>query len=332
MPDLVVKFLDVGQGDSTLVVLPNGDGVLVDCAAGAAPYVVEQLEQTQVTNLELMVITHSDQDHAGGCMDVVKSFGGQILRLAILHDRVLNSNEQSNKRYRVLLRDLVSQLLRCKTKRWLPYAGKSILLGEVTFSVLHPSDVDHLDAVACGNPNDSSIVLMIEYAGSRILLGSDVQRRGWQWMLERDTDLKADVFKFPHHGAWYSGEPSLQKVMERVDPAVVVISVGTSNSYGHPSPETLRLLRSLQGSVRFMCTAATPQCHGTPEAMSTQVRELMPPESQGGYSYKKPQFCPCAGHVTIHISSSGVEVHPTPEQHGRVIELFETPQCRDESA
>ena len=205
-------------------------------------------------------------------------------------------------------------------------------IGDVAISVQHPLSDDHLKAVSRGNPNDSSVVLRIEYAGTRILLGADVQQSGWQWMLNRDADLRADVFKFPHHGAWHEGEPSLNEIMERVAPSVVIISVGTSNHYEHPSPETLRLLRTLQGSVRFMCTAATPRCHGKPEAIAPQVRALMPPESQNGRSYKDSRSCPCAGHVTIRISRNGIEVSPTLEQHGRVIDLFETPQCRDESS
>ena len=331
MSELVAKFLDVGQGDATLVVLPEGDGVLVDCAAGAVPYVMDQLEEARVANLELMVVTHSHVDHAGDFIDVIDNFTGQIRRLAVLHDRT-SSNVQSERRYKMWFRDLLQQMSRRGIAHWLPYAGNEMQIGDVAISVLHPSSIDHLKAVSRGNPNDSSVVLRIDYAGARILLGADVQQNGWQWMLDQDSDLKADVFKFPHHGAWYEGEPSLNEIMDRVDPSVVVISVGTTNRYGHPSPQTLRLLRSRQGSVRFMCTAATPRCHGKPEAIAPQVRELMPSESQGGHSCHHSRSCPCAGHVTIRISGNGVEVSPTLEQHRRVIDLFEMPQCRDESA
>ena len=258
-------------------------------------------------------------------------FRGPTTRLAVLPDRVRSTDPQANRKYCLLLRDS-AQLLRQGTESWLPYAGKKIKLGDVTISVLHPSVADHLEALSRGNANDSSVVLRIDYAGARILLGADVQRRGWQWMVDRNTDLKADVFKFPHHGAWYDGEPSLSQILDLVDPSVVVISVGSTNGYGHPSLETLRLLRSLQSKVRFVCTQATNQCHGEPEAIATQVRELLPLESQGGNSFQKKQSCPCAGNITVRISSKGVEVSPTPEQHGRVIDLFENPQCRDEAS
>lgn len=328
MDELVAKFLDVGQGDSTLIVLPKGSGVLVDCAAGSGSYIVDQLVQLQVSKLELLVVTHSDLDHAGDCINVIKNFAGQTVRIAHLLDRVVVGSKQAKRRYSLFLRDM-AQLLRQKTESWEPYAGKCIKFGDATVSILHPMKADLLDAVACGKPNDSSVVLKVEYAGSHILLAADVQKQGWQWMVDRDANLTADVFKFPHHGAWYDGIPSLSEVMDLVDPKVVIISVGTTNSYGHPSSKTLRMLRSRQNSVRFVCTAATSQCHSHPEAMAAQIRELLPSECRGGYSSNKERSCPCAGHVTIRISDNGVEVSPNPKQHSKVIDLFETPQCRD---
>ena len=331
MPEMLVTFLDVGQGDSTIAVLPDGGGLLVDCAAGSAPIVVDHLEHAQITSLEIAVITHSDLDHAGGVIDVIKGFQGPTKRTVVLPDRAVQSDPQANRKYGVMLRDL-AQLLRSGIARWEPYARNMIQLGDVVVSVLHPSVADHFEALSLRNQNDCSVVLRLEYAGARVLLGADVQRRGWQWMVDRNTDLKADVFKFPHHGAWYDGQPPLTRVLDLVDPSVVVISVGSTNSYGHPSIETLGLLRSLQGRVRFMCTQATNKCHSEPEAAASQVREFLPPESRGGHSFRNRSSCPCAGNVTVRISSNGIAIGPTPEQHKRVIDLFEKPQCREQAS
>ena len=330
MTELLVTFLDVGQGDSTVAGFPDGGGLLVDCPAGSASTVVDYLETAQVTSLELVVITHSDLDHAGGVVQVIKAFGGPTHSIAVLPDRTLTADPHTNQRYGVMLREL-AQLLRSGTSRWQPYAGNAIEFGDVSVSVLHPSDADHFEALSLRNQNDCSVALRVDYAGVRILLGADVQRMGWQWMINRNTDLKADVFKFPHHGAWYDGDPTLRKVLELVDPSVVVISVGSTNGYQHPSIETLTLLRSLQSNVRFLCTQATNQCHGELGTVATQAYELLPPESRGGHSFQNPRACPCAGNVTVRISNNGVAISPTPQQHNRVIELFESPQCREEA-
>lgn len=81
---MTVTFLDVGQGDSTVVALPAGDGLLVDCPTGSDHTVVDKLEGASITTLNLVVITHSDIDHAGGVVDVIKSFNGNTLRVAYL--------------------------------------------------------------------------------------------------------------------------------------------------------------------------------------------------------------------------------------------------------
>ena len=328
MPELLMTFLDVGQGDSTIAVLPDGGAVLVDCPAGSAPTVVDYLESAEITSLELVVITHSDIDHAGGVVQVIKSFRGPTQRIAFLLDRVLKPDPLTEKKYNVMLREL-SQLLRDGIMCSEPYAGQAIQFGDVAVSVLHPSRADRLQALAQRNPNDCSVVLRVEYAGHRVLLGADVERTGWHWMVERSEGLKADIFKFPHHGAWHDGEPNLRQILDLVDPSIVVISVGSTNGYGHPSGETLRLLRSLHTTVRFVCTQATTRCHGDPGAISHQVAGLLPNESLGRQSSRNSRSCPCAGNVSVRIANDGVTVSPTPAQHKRVIDLFDNPQCRE---
>ena len=331
MPELLAKFLDVGQGDSTVVVLPDGGGLLIDCPAGSAPAVVDQLESAQVTSLNLVVISHSDLDHAGGIVDTIRGFRGETVEVAFFPDRVRNPDPQADRKYRLLLQNL-ADLVRQGIKLWEPHAGQIIQFGDVTVSVLHPTNADRLDVLSQSNPNNSSITLRVDYAGTRILLPADLQKQGWQWMVDRDADMKADVFKFPHHGAWYDGEPPLSKILDLVDPSVVVISVGSTNPYGHPSIETLKLLRSLQIGVRFLCTQATNQCHGEPENIANQARELLPTDNQGGHSFRDQRSCPCAGTITIRLSTSELTTSPTQEQHNRVIDLFAHPQCRDGSS
>ena len=327
MTELRAKFFDVGQGDSTFVALSNESGMLVDCAPGSASTVVDYLEEAQIEDLELLVVTHSDLDHAGDVVTVARAFPGTVRRLAFLPDRPLPLDPQTNTKYRILLQEL-AELLLDGTEHWSPYAGNAIIIGDVSVSVLHPSVADHFLALSRSDQNASSVVLKIQSSEASILLGADVERRGWKAILDRGENLKADVFKFPHHGAWYGGTPSLKQILDQVDPSLVVISVGTTNSYGHPSVETLNLLRSYRAHVRFVCTQATTRCHGDPGAISHEATGFLPPESLGGQSSRKKQSCPCAGNVAVRITSGGVAVSPTSEQHNRVIDLFDNPQCR----
>lgn len=328
MTELRATFFDVGQGDSTFVELPEGSGMLVDCAPGSAPMVIDYLERAQIADLELLAVTHSDLDHAGGVIGVVKGFLGPIRRLAFLPDRPLATDTQTNPKYRALLQQLAELLRDGTTEPWLPYAGNEIQFGNVKVSVLHPSVADQLSALARSDSNASSVVLKIECSEASILLGADVERVGWKAILDRGADLNADVFKFPHHGAWYDGTPSLQQILNQVNPSLVVISVGSTNSYGHPSVETLNLLRSHLSKVRFVCTQATARCHANPNEIAHEASRFLPDESLGGQSSRNKRSCPCAGNVAVRVTSDGVAVSPTLEQHSRVIDLFDNPQCR----
>ena len=332
MPELSAIFLDVGQGDSTVVVLPDGGGLLVDCPSEAAHAVVDQLEKAQVTILHLVVVSHSDLDHAGGIVDVIEGFQGQTVKVAFLPDRVRDPNQRRGNKYRHLLRNLGALVRRGVVSLYQPHAGEVIEFEGATVSILHPAEADRLDVLAEDNPNNNSITLRVDYAGASIILPADLERQGWQWMVDRGEDLKADVFKFPHHGSWYNGEPSLSKILELVDPSVVVISVGSINNYGHPSNETLRLLRSHHGSVRFLCTQATNRCHGDPESISSHARALLSQENQGGHSFRKQRFCPCAGTITVRLSDGDVMTSPSVAEHNRVIDLFANPQCRADAS
>ena len=327
MTELLATFLDVGQGDSTVAVLPGGGGILVDCPAGRAPIVVGFLERSSITHLELAVITHSDVDHAGGVVDVIKGFPGTTLRIGALVDRDTPSDPSANMKHRVLLRDL-AKLMRKGAVHWAPYADQQIELGGVSVYALHPSEADRLDALSVNDRNNCSITLRLEYAGIRVLLPGDLQRKGWRWIMDRNADLKADVLKFPHHGAWYDGNPSLSKVLELVDPSLVVISVGSTNGYHHPANETLTLLRGLANKVRFVCTQATRQCHSDPAMVSVHAQELLPKDCRDGHSFVHSRSCPCAGNVTVSISDEGVAITPDKAQHDLVISLFDTPRCR----
>ncbi len=326
-PALVATFLDVGQGDSTVAVLPDGGAVLVDCPAGQSRTAVERLGELGATSLELVVVSHSDLDHAGGVIDVVKGFAGPTVALATHRDRVSHPDAHSNRQYKVLLRELL-ELMRQGVPLYEPYAGTVFQLGDLAVTVMHPAQMDSFASQILGDRNDSSMVLRLEYAGSRILLGADVQRRGWQGMIDRDTDLKADVFRIPHHGAGYSGEPSMIELLRLVDPALVVISVGSTNQYGHPGAATFEAIRSFGGQSRLICTQATVACHRDLEDAATHVRETVSSEHLSGFSFRNQHACPCGGSVTVYLSESGLIVEPGTVSHNEIISLFDTPQCR----
>jgi len=305
--DIIVAFLNVGQGDSTIVILPDRSSALVvDCFNDSV--VSDYLEKNGIRVLRYVILTHTDDDHIGGIVGLLENFG-DVEGIAYHHD----TPRISKGKRRVILRHLVELSRQRGLNFQCPFAGWSWLFQGVTVDVLHPAELDKLQAELSGNgdTNNASIMLRITFAGQRILLTGDVQGQAWQWIIERNTDLQADVFKFPHHGGWYTPknkQPSLEEILQRVSPKLVIISVGTHNPYEHPGTETFELLLS-HPQLRFFCTQATSRCHSS----LTQQRQMQP----------------CAGTVEVIVNDiEGIKVVPDSVMHEQTINMFDQPKCK----
>lgn len=306
-PEITVAFLDVGQGDSTVITLPDlSSAIVVDCFRDSVT--VDYLEKNGINTLSYVFLTHTDSDHIGGAVGLLENFG-QVDGIGYNHDtpKIVEGNR------RVILRGLLQLARRRGLEVCSPRSGQSWTFQGVVVNVLHPDDLDAKEAELYGDTNNASIMLRVIFAGQRVLLAADVEGRGWQWVIERGTNLRANIFKFPHHGAWYdtSGQyPSLHEVLRRVNPSLVVISLGTHNPYNHPHPNTLELLRSYP-QLRFVCTEATSKCHSPLKTV------------------RKKEACPCAGTVEMVIRNGRIEVTPDCATHSEVVKYFDTPQCKN---
>lgn len=265
---LSVAFLDVGQADCTVVVLPcpkpQSDvfAVLVDCPSDTGP-AYDYMRRAGVTHVTDVLVTHSDQDHIAGTGELIdncRAIGIGVGRLAYLHDTSAIAHQ---KRRRAILRHLLQTARRAGIRTVSPSTGQRWApAADVIIEILHPDDEDLKQAQLDGSPNDASILVKMSYAGRHVLVTGDLGGKGWARVIQRGTNLSADFLRFPHHGAWYdpaAGEPSLPDVLAKIDPEVVVFSVGTTNGYGHPDLRSVQLLDSMP-KVRFAHTQQTPRC------------------------------------------------------------------------
>lgn len=222
---LAVHFIDVGQGDSILLQLPDRQTMLVDAGpneAGSA--VVSYLQEQGVEKIDYLVATHPHADHIGGMDNVIQAF--EIVKVYM--PRVTTTTES----FESVLRSLKAKGLKITPAK----AGLTILdRNGLKISFAAPCRSGYEDL------NNWSAVLKVRYGGISFLLTGDAQAESEQEMLASGADMKADVLKVGHHGSYSSTTPAFLKA---VSPKYAVISVGAGNDYGHPHRETLARLAS----------------------------------------------------------------------------------------
>lgn len=221
---LEIHFLDVGQGDSTLITC-DGHSMLIDAGKNDQGSEIQSyLESKGIESLDYVIGTHPDSDHIGGLDVILYEFGaGQVF---------MPDYEKDTKTYD----DVVQVIKKKNLKRQQPEVGSVWQLGGAQFTIVAPN------AAYGSQANDYSIGLILTHGDKKFLLTGDAEEDSEADMLENDISLKADVYKAAHHG---SKTASTEEFMEAVDPEYVVISAGEGNSYGHPHAEVLNRLRAM---------------------------------------------------------------------------------------
>ncbi len=236
--ELQVTVLDVGQGDAIHLSLPGGEQIMIDFGPttprfdSGARVVGPYLKGLGITRLDGAVITHPHSDHIGGLSWLLEN-----VPLDTLWD---TDNTIRNRLYEQVL--ALSDSL--GVPRRIRRAGEVVTRGEVDLLVLAP---DSLQAVNPGKENNASLVLLVRYGGTGILLMGDTEQESEWRLLAYGPALAADWLKIGHHGAATNGS---RPFLEAVAPQGVAISVGRRNRFGHPAPETLGRLAAIDNLHR----------------------------------------------------------------------------------
>jgi len=270
---LSVYFLDVGQGDSELLVFENKT-ILIDAGEiGKGDLVVADLQKLGVTQIDLLVATHPHSDHIGGMKEVLAAFPvKKVLDTGLPHPS-----------------PVYSQFLETIDARHIPYTvaeqGQTIEIDPtLRIFVLSPTSERYGD-----DPNQNSIVLRISYGTVDFLLTGDMGGEAEAALAKTGYALDAEILKVGHHGSRYSTSPAF---LSRVNPEVAVIEVGKDNPYGHPHDEALQNLKTagatvyrtdLNGTVLVRTDGVTYSVTtekgsgGIPAAVTTAIPASAPP-------------------------------------------------------
>lgn len=218
---LAVHYIDVGQGDATLITC-DGHAMLIDAGNNNMGTTVQlYLKKQGIKEFDYVVGTHPDADHIGGLDVILYKFPCKQL--------FMPDCEKDTKTYR----DVVDVVKEKQIKRKSVKAGEHYSLGAADILVAGP-------VTETEDANNSSIVLRVTYENTSFLFSGDAEETEERAILGQKTDLRADVYKVAHHG---SAGANLKEYVRAVSPSYAVISCGKDNVYGHPHKEVLSLLK-----------------------------------------------------------------------------------------
>jgi competence protein ComEC len=246
----VMVSCDVGQGDSTVLRTGKNSAVVVD-VGGDEKLVAQCLDALHIKQIDLLVLTHFHADHVGGLAGALKE------------REVLRSVATSYRQPKATV-DFVTALLDVKGLKLerLNYPAE-LKFGDLSLTCLWPAR----DFADQQSPiNNSSIALLAQIQGLRILLPGDLEPQAQTAMLKNWASSRIDVLKIAHHGSRYQA----LEFATALAPRLATISVGKDNDYGHPAPETILMYSLLGTHILRTDELGSIAIYGDPLAYSTQ--------------------------------------------------------------
>jgi competence protein ComEC len=239
-PTLHLTAFDVGQGDATLLQLPDRSTLLVD--AGGVPFgggrfdigsrvLSPAMWALGLRRLDTLLLTHGDPDHIGGARAIEDDF-----EPAELWEGIDVPTHGALQAVRTHAREAGIRI----TAR---YAGDEVSAGSARIRVLHPERPDWERPRV---RNDDSVVLEVLYGDVAVLLLGDVGSGTERSIVSRLTPAKHRVLKVAHHGSHTS---TSRELLEGWRPQIALISCGRGNSFGHPAPEVIQRLESVGAAI-----------------------------------------------------------------------------------
>lgn len=214
---------DVGQGDGILIITPGGRDIVIDGGPGSK--IADCLSRYMPfwdRTIEMMVLTHPQQDHMEGQMAIFASYK--------VENMVTTGVKNDTELYREWQKALAAE----GSKVYKPVAGDKIQIDNAAFDVLWPTAQKYSQWAVSGpsDLNDSSVILRLNYAGQCAYFTGDIPFE----ILETVANKQCALLKVAHHG---SRTGTSQRVIEEIKPSFALIQVGKNNKFGHPHQEVL---------------------------------------------------------------------------------------------
>ncbi len=222
---LLIYFLDVGQGDSSLIITPDDKVVMIDSGPNES-LILSYLQNLGISQIDLLIATHAHADHITGMDKIIARYKPKafinpgIPHTTATYQRMITAIGKYNINY---------------------YEGisRKINLGSLSLTILPPDT----PLIKDSELNNNSVVVRLDFKDFSCLFTGDIEKeREGQLLAESRNNLNVDILKVGHHGSSSSSSPLFIK---SVGPKIAVICCGQENKYGHSHQETTSLLQSL---------------------------------------------------------------------------------------
>jgi beta-lactamase superfamily II metal-dependent hydrolase len=251
---LEIHVIDVGQGDSFLIVSPSGKKILIDGGdtGKGSKIILPYLSNHGISSIDYVIASHFHADHIGGLDEVINGLGGSGKIAVAAYDRGGTYNSKAFQEYIASMGD--------KRKTILP--DQIIDLGDgVTLKCIASSGYTPGGRVYYGDDENAlSVVVLLKYRTFDAYFGGDSNLYIEPYLVSYAGDV--DIYKVSHHG---SSTSSTQVLLNTLKPEVSVISVGDGNPYGHPHYETISRLVSINSYIYQTETGSAPPPQGKGE-------------------------------------------------------------------
>lgn len=240
--DLIIYFIDVGQGDSTLIITPNNKKVLIDGGGSEfgdfdvgknilVPYILDR----KIKSIDYVFISHFDSDHCGGILYLLQ----ELTVKNIIIGTQFEDNANLEKFKNIIKENKINTNV-------IEMGSKIYIDKEVYFDVLWP---DSSNIISNNSINNNALVCKLVYKNFSMLFTGDIEKEAEQVLISKykgTSKLNANVLKVGHHG---SKSSSTQEFIELVQPQICVIGVGKNNKFGHPNNEVIERLQNLNCKI-----------------------------------------------------------------------------------
>lgn len=230
--DFSVHFIDVGQGDCTLVMCGEMS-MLIDAGEnGHETEVLNYLRSMKIDKLDYIIATHQHSDHIGGIPEVLDEFEADN----IIMPRLTKEQTPTNSTYTAFLKALQNSDAKIISAK----PGSKYQLGNAEFEILGPVTDD------CEDINSMSAVTKITYGENSFLVTGDAEKDEELEIIENGANIDCDVLRVGHHG---SSTSSCKDFLDAVSPEICVISCGENNDYGHPHDKVVKRIANYTDEV-----------------------------------------------------------------------------------